>query len=543
MSKRFRTCDLNQVFLLPPSLQDWLPEKHLARFIADVIDELDLSKIMSVYGRKDGRGMAAYHPVMMTRMLLYGYCRGVVSSRKIERATFEDVAFRYLAADQHPDHDSIASFRQTHLQSLAELFTQALQLCDKAGLVQLGHVAIDGTKLKANASKHKAMSYDRMGAKEQQLREEVEKLLAQAAQADASEDAQYGKGKRGDELPAELARRESRLKKIAEAKAALEQEARERAAAQKTEVEARLEARRRQEEEQGKKIGGRPPQVPDPEQAKPEPKAQRNFTDPESRIMKDGATKCFMQAYNAQAAVDSHSQIIVAATLTQEANDKKQLLPMLDQVAANMGRKPEHATADAGYFSAAAVTSPKVEGIELLVPPNRQKHGEGNETNPVTSAVAAPAVSAPGGQPVEASTGLPAPPAKSAEEAMREKLRTAAGQAIYKMRKAVVEPVFGQIKEQQGLRGVSMRGLEKAAAEWQIICLTHNLLKLFQARTAFATQSKRIRTRSNSCGLAQARRNSGSLSWFEAGYREVRRLCSAAADIVTGGLSFIPTGS
>lgn len=543
MSKRFRTCDLNQVFLLPPSLQDWLPEKHLARFIADVIDELDLSKIMSVYGRKDGRGMAAYHPVMMTRMLLYGYCRGVVSSRKIERATFEDVAFRYLAADQHPDHDSIASFRQTHLQSLAELFTQALQLCDKAGLVKLGHVAIDGTKLKANASKHKAMSYDRMGAKEQQLREEVEKLLAQAAQADANEDAQYGKGKRGDELPAELARRESRLKKIAEAKAALEQEARERAAAQQAEVEARLEERRRQEEEQGKKMGGRPPQAPDPEQAKPEPKAQRNFTDPESRIMKDGATKSFMQAYNAQAAVDSHSQIIVAAALTQEANDKKQLLPMLDQVAANMGRKPEHATADAGYFSADAVSSPKLEGIELLVPPNRQKHGEGNETSPVLPGVAPPAVSASGGQPVEASAGPPAPPTKSAEEAMREKLRTAAGQAIYKMRKAVVEPVFGQIKEQQGIRGVSMRGLEKAAAEWQIICLTHNLLKLFQARTVSPTQSKRIRTRSNSCGLAQARRNSGFFGLFEAAYREARRLCSVAAYIVTDGPNFIPTGS
>src|ERR1022692_856528 len=280
-----------------------------------------------VYGRKDGRGMAAYHPAMMVRMLLYGYCRGVVSSRKIERATHEDVAFRYLAADQHPDHDSIASFRQTHLQSLAELFTQALRLCDKAGLVKLGHVAIDGTKLKANASKHKAMSYERMVEKEKQLREEVEKLLAQAAQADAAEDAKYGKGNRGDELPAELARRENRLQKIAEAKAALEQEARERAAVEKAVAEAKLEERRRQEEAQGKKFGGRPPQVPDPEQAKPEPKAQRNFTDPESRIMKDGATKSFMQAYNAQAAVDSHAQIIVAAALTQDANDKKQLLP------------------------------------------------------------------------------------------------------------------------------------------------------------------------------------------------------------------------
>src|ERR1700683_5454791 len=245
MSKRFRTCTLDQPLLLPPSLQNWLPEHHLARFIVDVVDELDLSKILSVYGGQDGRGLAAYHPVMMVRMLLYGYCRGVVSSRKIERATYEDVAFRYLAADQHPDHDTISNFRQTHLQNIAELFTQALQLCDKAGLIKLGHVAIDGTKLKANASKHKAMSYDRMTEKERQLREEGEKLLAQAAQADAEEDAKYGRGKSENDLPAELARRESRLKKIAAAKAALEQEAKERAVTEKAAVEAKLEERRK----------------------------------------------------------------------------------------------------------------------------------------------------------------------------------------------------------------------------------------------------------------------------------------------------------
>jgi transposase len=469
VSKRFRTCDLEQVFLLPPSLQDWLPEDHLARFIADVTDQLDLSEIVAVYARKDGRGMAAYHPAMMVRMLLYGYCRGVVSSRKIERATHEDVAFRYLAADQHPDHDTIADFRQTHLENLAGLFTQALQLCDKAGLIKLGHVAIDGSKLKANASKHKAMSYDRMAAKEKQLQEEVDKLLAQAAQTDAEEDAQYGKGKRGDELPEELARRESRLKKIAAAKAALEQEARERAVAKKAAAEARLEERKKQEEERGKKFGGRPPQVPDPEQAKPEPKAQRNFTDAESRIMLDGATKSIVQGYNAQIAVDSHSQIIVAAALTQEANDKQQLAPMLAQVEQNLGRKPEHATADTGYFSEAAVADPRAEGIDLLVPPERQKHSELSGTNPPIAADAAPAQA-------EESTA-----AKSAAETMRDKLSTEAGRAVYKMRKAVVEPVFGQIKEVRGLRSLSMRGMEKAAQEWQIICLTHNLLKLFRS--------------------------------------------------------------
>jgi transposase len=477
MSKQFRTCSLDQPLLLPPSLQDWLPETHLARFIVDVVDHLNLSEILAEYARRDGRGMAAYHPVMMVRVLLYGYCQGIVSSRKIERATYQDVAFRYLAADQHPDHDSIASFRQTHLQALAGLFLQALQLCEKAGLVKLGHVAIDGTKLKAEASKHKAMSYDRMTEKEKQLQAEVEKLLAQAAQADAEEDGKYGKGKQGDALPAELARRESRLRKIAAAKAALEQEARERACLEKAAVEARLEQRRLQEEERGKKCGGRPPQVPDPEQAKPEPKAQRNFTDPDSRIMLDGATKSFTQAYNVQAAVDSHAQIIVAAALTQEVNDKKQLVPMLEQVARNVGRKPEQASADAGYFSEAAVTDQKVAGIELLVPPDRQKHSVASGTQTDGAGIQAPTAAQQQSQP--AGDGLP--PTKSAAETMRDKLRTTAGRAVYKMRKAVVEPVFGQIKAARGLRGLSMRGLQKVSAEWQIICLTHNLLKLFRA--------------------------------------------------------------
>ena len=291
VSKSFRTCDLDQPFLLPPALQDWLPENHLARFIAELTNGLDLSKIYGFYGRRDGRGKAAYHPVMMVRVLLYGYCVGVMSSRRMERASYEDVAFRYLCADQHPDHDTIAAFRQQHLPVLAQLFTQVLQLCHKAGLVKLGHVAIDGTKVQANASKHKAMSYDRMEEKEKQLKAEVEKLLAQAAETDAAEDALYGKGNRGDELTGELARRESRLKKIAEAKAALELEARERAEAAKKAAEEKLEERRRKEQESGKKFGGRPPQIPDPAQARPEPKAQRNFTDPESRIMPDGAHK------------------------------------------------------------------------------------------------------------------------------------------------------------------------------------------------------------------------------------------------------------
>jgi transposase len=478
MSQRFRVCDLNQPLLLPPSLQDWLPEGHLARFIGDVVEGLDLSAIYAAYNRKDGRGLAAYHPLMMVRLLLYGYCLGVASSRQIERRTQEDVAFRYLAADQHPDHDTIASFRQTHLQNLAGLFLQALRLCEKAGLVKLGHVAIDGTKLQANASKHKAMSYERMNEKEKALKAEVEKLLEEAARTDAEEDAKYGKGKRGDELPAELARRESRLKKIAEAKAALEQEARERAVAAKAAAEARLEERRKQEEERGQKIGGRPPQVPDPEQAKPEPKAQRNFTDPDSRIMKDGATKSFLQGFNAQAAVDDTAQVIVGCAITQQANDKQQLAPMIEQVEQNLGRKPEKVTADAGYFGEAAVTDPRVSGVELLVPPDRQKQEA--TTAGAGQVIQEPAKSTEGPPGAEVSTD-PAPAQASVAEAMRQKLRSPEGRAVYKMRKAVVEPVFGQIKECRGFRRFLFRGLKKVEAEWRIICLTHNLLKLFRA--------------------------------------------------------------
>lgn len=458
MGKRFRTDHLDQGLLLPPSLHDWLPEGHLARFIADVIEELDLGAVYRAYGG-DGRGLAAYQPSMMVRLLLYGYCQGVVSSRKIERATHEDVAFRYLSADTHPDHDTIAAFRKRHLTALAGLFAQALQLCRKAGLVKLGHVAIDGTKIKANASKHKAMSYERMEETEQRLRQEVEELLRRAEETDAAEDAQYGKGKRGDELPEELARRESRLVKIRAAKAALEQEAKEKAERQRAEAEAKIAERREQEERTGKKAGGHDPKVPDPEQAKPEAKAQRNFTDPESRIMLDGANKgSFIQAYNAQAAVDSQTQVIVAAEITQAANDSQQLAPMIGQVIANMGRKPEAVSADAGYWSEANVTGEGVAGIDLHIATGRRKHGE----------------------PIETATGPP-PEEASVQEAMRHKLRTEAGQAIYKMRKAIVEPVFGQTKERRGFRRFSFRGMDNVCAEWKLICLTHNLLKLFRS--------------------------------------------------------------
>jgi transposase len=466
VSKNFRTCGLDQAFLLPPSLQDWLPENHLARFIAELMPEMDLSKIYGHYGRRDGRGKAAYHPIMMVRLLLYGYCVGVTSSRRMEHASYDNVAFRYLCADQHPDHDTIADFRRQHLPVLEQLFTQILQLCDKAGLVKLGHVAIDGTKVQANASKHKAMSYNRMEEKEKQLRAEVEKLLSQAEATDAAEDALYGKGNRGDDLTGEMARRESRLKKIAEAKAALEQEARHRAEAAKKIAESKLEDRLKKEQERGRKFGGHPPRTPDPEQARPEPAAQRNFTDPESRIMPDGGRKgSFVQAYNAQIAVDSAQQIIVAAEITQESNDKQQLAPMLERVAQNMGAKPQAATADTGYFSESQVTDKRVNGIELYVAIGKQKHGEGQPSDGIE----------PG------DLSVPLAEADSAKEKMKQRLKTEAGQALYKMRKAIVEPVFGQIKAARGIRCFLLRGLAKTSAEWKLICATHNLLKLFRS--------------------------------------------------------------
>jgi transposase len=459
MSKTFRPYELNQRLLLPLDLRDWLPEGHLALFVSDVIDALDLSAIFQVYEQGDGRGQPPYDPALMVKLLVYAYCMGTPSSRQIERATYEEVPYRVLAADQHPDHASLAEFRKRHVAALANLFVQVLRLCQAAGLVKLGHVALDGTKVQANASKHKAMSYGRMAVAEQKLEEEVQSLLAQAQAVDATEDARHGKDKRGDELPTELARRESRLRKIREAKAALEQAAKEEAEAAAAAARAKIAERQRSEAETGQKAKGRAPTVPDPAQAQPEAKAQRNFTDPDSRIMKDGATKAFEQAYNAQVVGDSQAQVSVAAAVTQEANDKQQLVPMLMAVQDHMGQLPEKASADTGFFSEAKVTDKKLEGVDLYVP---------SERLPRT----APSPAAPAAAPTEGSV----------REQMRHRLNTPEGQAVYKMRKAIVEPVFGQIKEGRGFRRFSFRGLAQVAAEWAIICLTHNLLKLFRRR-------------------------------------------------------------
>jgi transposase len=459
MGQNFIADTVNQTLLFPPSLHDWLPEGHLARFLLDVVSALDLSAIYTSYQEKDGRGQAAYAPEMMVRLLLYGYARGVYSSRKIETRTFEDVAFRYLSGDQHPDHATIAEFRKRHLEALSGLFTQALLLCSEAGLVKLGHVSIDGTKIKANASKHKAMSYKHMNETEARLKQEIDALLAAAEKTDAEEDAQYGKDRHGDELPAELQRRESRLRKIGAAKAVLEQEAKEKASQQRAEAEQKLAEREEQERRTGKKKRGRKPELPDPEQAKPDDTAQRNFTDAESRIMPDGANKgSFVQGYNAQIAVDSASQVIVAAEVTQETNDKKQLLPMIALIAANLEQKPEKVSADTGYFSEANVTDESVKDVDLYVATGRDKHGDAVETS-----------------------SDPPPPGASPKEAMREKLRTEAGRTVYKMRKAIVEPVFGQIKEQRGFRRFSLRGKENVSCEWKLVCAVSNLLKLFRA--------------------------------------------------------------
>jgi transposase len=423
--------------------------------VSDVVDELDLSAIYAAYESGEGRGQPPYHPAMMVKLLLYAYCTGKPSSRKIERATYEEVAFRVLAADQHPDHDSLAAFRQRHLEALAGLFVQVLRLCQAAGLVKLGHVALDGTKIKANASKHKAMSYDRLSVAERQLETEIRALLAQAGQVDAAEDTEYGQGRRGDELPAELARRESRLAKIRAAKAALEQAATAEAEQAAQQARAKLAAR---EQRVGSAKGG-VPQVPDPAQAQPAAKAQYNFTDPDSRIMVDGATKSFTQAYNAQAAVDGHAQVIVACAVTQAAPDVEQFVPMVERVVQATGQAPTAVTADAGYFSETNLGAPVVAGVDVYVPPDRLRH---------RGAGAAPA-SPPRVQSVVAVQ-------------MRDKLATPVGRGIYALRKTIVEPVFGQIKEIRGFRRFSFRGAPKIAAEWMLICLTHNLLKLFGAR-------------------------------------------------------------
>ena len=448
---RFKPYCPDQVLLLPPDMKQWLPEGDLAYFIMDVVSELDLSAIYNHYSSSRS-GQPPFNPRMMTGLILYAYCVGLPSSRKIEAATYTQIPFRVIAADQHPDHDTLADFRKTHLRALAGLFVSVLQLCQKAGLVKLGHLSLDGTKVKANASKHKAMSYDRMNKTLPQLEAEVEQLLEEAQTVDEQEDARYGEGKRLEELPEDLRRRQDRIAKIKQAKQSLEDEA-------KAKADAKREALAQQEEalkKEGKTRKGKPP--PDPSDT-PDPKAQRNFTDPESRIMKDGASKSFEQAYNCQIASDEEAQIIVGTHVTQETNDKQQVKPVIEDVKERTGQTPQKASLDAGYYSDDNVAYLESEKIDGYIATGRQKHGEKIPPTPR------------GRLPKDATT----------KDRMARKLRTVKGRATYSKRKQIVEPVFGQIKEARGFRRFSLRGLAHVACEWDLVCLTHNLLKLFRS--------------------------------------------------------------
>jgi transposase len=339
---RFRPYHPDQLMLLATDLKQWLAEDDLVYFIMDVLNELDLQPIYREYRQGKG-GQPPYHPRMMVGLLLYAYCIGVPSSRKIEQATYHSIPFRVLTANQHPDHDTIAAFRKRHLQALAQLFVAVLQLCQKAGLVKLGHVSLDGTKVRANASRHKAMSYGRMDKKIAELQAQVKQLLNEAEACDRQEDTLYGKGNRENELPKELKFRKSRLKRIREAKKAIEQEAKDSFKIQQKKYEKKLKARQQRPDRRG-----RPTKAPSEQ---PDPKRQFNFTDPDSRLMVDGATKSFQQSYNCQVAVDEKAQVIIGSGVTQKTNDKLQVKPLIKTVKANSGKVPEKLSADAGYFS------------------------------------------------------------------------------------------------------------------------------------------------------------------------------------------------
>jgi len=504
MSKTFRPWNPEQTLLLPPSPVDWLPQNHLVFFLLDLAAELDLGEIHAFYRQKDPRGEKAYDPRMMVVLLLYAYCVGLPSSRKIEKACWEDAAFRVLTGNQQPDHSRISDFRRRHLGALAGLFVQVLKVCQKTGLVSLGHVALDGTKIRANASKHKAMSHERMLKSERQLEGEMRALLRKAELIDAQEDSQYGKGKRGDELPEELQRRSSRLEWIRKAKAELEAEAAAAKARQRQEqaevAEQEAEVAEASGDEQRSKRAIRRsrgackrandaqklaiekaeaagldlvsmaetdplamPQrtLPTDAAGNPKPSAQRNFTDPDSHILK--ASDGWIQGYNCQAAVDGDHQVIVAIGVSNQPSDAVHLLPMLQRIEVNTGQLPGALIADAGYCSTANLEACEERELEAYISTSRQQHG--HRPRP--------------------SRGR-APRDLDARGRMDRKLRSAGGQAIYALRKTIVEPVFGQIKGGRRLDRFRLRGLAKVDGEWALMATTHNLLKLFRASLAVA---------------------------------------------------------
>ncbi|MGZ4976340.1 MAG: IS1182 family transposase [Methylobacter sp.] len=442
---RFIQFDRNQQYLLPPSVDEWLPEGHLARFIVEVIDQLDLSKLT---GRYSGGGSAAYHPSMMLALLVYGYASGTFSSRKIERATYDSVAFRFIAANHHPDHDTLAHFRKTFLVELEDLFVQVLSLAQAMKLVKLGQISLDGTKIKANASKHKALSHGHIEKLEAQLREEVQALLKKAAEVDQEELAD------GIDLPAEVARREDRLKALAEAKSKIAERVKERDEQARKDYQEKL-ARREAVRATGKKPRGKEPKAPE---TGPKAKDQINLTDEESRIMP--SANGFVQGYNAQAAVDVDSMLVVATTLTQHTNDKQQVEPMLSELRAlqdNFG-KPETLLADNGYFSNNNIQACVKQKITPLIALGREAHHLPLEQRLTPDA--------------------PEPETVDPLVKMAWKLQTQSGRALYGKRKSTVEPVFGIIKQVLGFRQFSLRGLDAVTGEWKLVTMAFNLKRM-----------------------------------------------------------------
>ena len=446
MSGKFQPINRDTAYLLPPSLQDWLPEKHLARFVVDIVDQLDLSELVKRYG---GGGKQPYHPAVLLALLFYGYATRVFSSRKLEQATHDSVAFRFITGDAHPDHDTIATFRKRFLPELEGLFVQMLVVAKVMGVLKLGKVSLDGTKIKANASKHKTMSWGYANKLEEQLRREVQELLRRAEQADAEDEPEI-------DIPDELARREDRLAAIKKAKEEIERRAQQRFEAEQAEHEEKLKKRKEKEEKTGQKARGRTPKPP---QAGPRDKDQVNFTDGESRIMpsSDG----FVQAYNAQAAVDIDTHLIVENHITQQPNDKQEIEPTLrklNEVEDSLG-KPDGLLADTGYFSEGNVKCCEANEITPYISDSRERHNL-----PWNERFKSPP---------------PCPEDADAVTAMAHRLRTSEGKAIYAKRKSTVETVFGVIKEVLGFRQFHLRGLDSAQGEWNLVCMAWNLKRMY----------------------------------------------------------------
>jgi transposase len=455
VDKTFRPYDPHQMFLMPPSTDDWLPEEHLARFVSELVEELlDLEPFLASY--TEARGFPPYDPRLMLKLLLYGYTTGVRSSRGIEKRCHDDVAFRFLAANQAPDFRSVARFRRRHLDALEALFLEVLNMCQKAGMVKLGRVALDGSKVRANASRRKAMSYKRMTERETVLQAEVDEMMADAEATDTAEDERFGPERRGDDLEGEMARRTSRLAKIRRAKADLEADAARQASAEAARRSWHASARHPNNSADSRQDAAAEAAEQAARQARPEDKAQRNFTDPDARIMKS-ADGSFHYCYNAQTVADEDHQVIVATRLTNQSADAPAFAAMLDETEANCGHRPDQVLADAGYFSETNVAAAALRDVDALIATGRLKH---HETPPP----------APRG---------PIPKNATIKQRMARKLRTKPGRAGYTRRKAIIEPVFGQIDTVQGGKQVLLRGQAAAAAEWALLATCHNLRKLF----------------------------------------------------------------